>query len=81
MTLSTSFFTSWKTLTPSERSMRSEDQQSSLEQMMTYQVHEKALTGFTSIELLVGVAAHVFDRTVRFQRLEQQRKTCRFNSL
>lgn len=39
------------------------------------------LTGFTSIELLVGVAVHVFDWTVSFQRLEQQRETFWFNSL
>lgn len=39
------------------------------------------LTGFTSVKLLVGVALHVFDWTVRLQGLEQQRETFWFNSL
>lgn len=37
--------------------------------------------GFTPVELLVGVAVHVFDWAVRLQRLEQQRETFRFDSL
>lgn len=39
------------------------------------------VTGFTSVKLLVGVAVHVFDWTVHFQGLEQQRETFRFDSL
>lgn len=87
MTLSTSFFAKWKVLTPSERSMRSENRQK-IDNMFSYELkkpyelptEECARDGsvrhvwnqnqnFTSIEFLIGVAVHVFDWTVSFQRL------------
>ena len=49
----------------------------SLEQDLTI----KCLTEFTSIEFLIGVAVHVFDWAVTFQRLLQQRESFWFNSL
>lgn len=83
MTLSTSFFTSWKVLMPRERSIRSENRHriSMCSAPAAETLEDEDKTALTSVQFPVGVTVHVFDWTVCFQGLEQQRETFWFNPL